>query len=74
MKTKEGINLGEQKLRRKKDLCEEIEELREVLNKVVSTYEYPHEDILIVSQKLDKLINEYYRSMKLIEMQERVLG
>lgn len=42
-------------------LVEEINELREELNKQVENYNLDNEAILTLSQNLDDLITEYYK-------------
>jgi hypothetical protein len=43
-------------------MCKKLEELRDKLNKMLDSDEYTDEEILKVSQKLDKLIVNYYKS------------
>lgn len=40
----------------------EIEALRELLNKMIVSKDYTYNEILEVSQRLDLLIVEYYRT------------
>ena len=42
-------------------VVEEMEELREQLNKMLDSNEFSNNEILEVSQKLDTLIVKYYR-------------
>jgi len=42
-------------------LVEEINEMREELNKQVENYSLDNDAILTLSQNLDELITEYYR-------------
>lgn len=43
-------------------MCKKLEELRDKLNKMLDSDKYKSEEILKVSQKLDKLIINYYKS------------
>lgn len=42
-------------------ITKEIEELREQLNFMLSTDQFPYMEILKVSQELDELIVKYYK-------------
>lgn len=43
-------------------LTKEIEKLRELLNNMIASENYAYSDILAVSQELDALIAEYYKT------------
>ncbi|AGK97489.1 aspartyl-phosphate phosphatase Spo0E family protein [Clostridium pasteurianum] len=43
-------------------MCKRLEELRDKLNKMLVSDEYTDEEILQVSQRLDKLVIDYYES------------
>ena len=44
-------------------LLEEINQLKEILNKQVENFSLDNEAILAISQTLDELILEYYKDM-----------
>ncbi len=43
-------------------IIKEIEKLRELLNNMIASESFTYSEILEVSQKLDSLIVEYYRT------------
>jgi hypothetical protein len=43
-------------------LTKDIEKLRELLNNMIDSESFAYSDILAVSQDLDTLISEYYRT------------
>lgn len=43
-------------------ITKEIEKLRELLNNMITSGRFTYNDILAVSQELDTLIVEYYRT------------
>ena len=43
-------------------MCKNLEELRDKLNRMVISDEYTDEEVLQVSQQLDKLVVSYYKS------------
>lgn len=43
-------------------MCKKLEELRDKLNRMLLSNEYTDEEILLVSQQLDNLVVDYYKS------------
>ncbi|AGK97363.1 aspartyl-phosphate phosphatase Spo0E family protein [Clostridium pasteurianum] len=43
-------------------MCKKLEKLRDKLNRMLDSDKYTYEEILEVSQKLDKLVVDYYKS------------
>lgn len=43
------------------ELLIEIEELRQVMNRLALLYGIQHRKVIEISQKLDMLLNEYYK-------------